>query len=128
LAKITVFRLAGGSKSAEYCSVDGNTYRQDQINGAKGYNKRVVIFRSEILSKDFLPLLARKTFVHVYTSIMSFFEFRDGFSTNESYPKSILEAFSKLVACDYNMLPDTYFIFINKVKDMCKDIKIFQEE
>ncbi len=120
-AKVQVFLFADGSKSAEYCIKDGKTYREDQINDAKGYNKEV-IFRSETLDQY---LLAKKALDHVYTSIMSFSSFINGFNNNESYPKSILEAFSKLVAYDHKILFGSFFKEVNSI---CKNIKIFQDD
>ncbi|MDR0774816.1 MAG: hypothetical protein LBE72_05920 [Rickettsia sp.] len=123
--RVQVFPSAEGSRSAEYCIKNGTTYRDDQINSAKGYNKDVV-FRSKIPEKDSLSLLVQKTLDHVYTSIMSFLSFTDGFASNESYPKSILEAFAQLIEYDYHKLPPGSFV--KKVNNICENIKIFQDD
>lgn len=119
--RIQVFPSADSNKSAKYCIQDGKTYREDQINDAKGYNKEV-IFRSETLDQS---LLAEKAFDHVYTSIMSFPSFINGFNNNTNYSKSILEVFTKLVAYDYKISFENFF---KKINSICKNINIFQDD
>jgi len=123
--KITIYPSADGDRTATYCIKDGATYRKDQINSASGYNKQV-IFRSEMLDKS---LLREKVLDHVYMSIMSFFHFKEGLvkrgASNDSYPKSILEAFSKIVEHNHRILPQEKFV--DKLKELWDNKNFFRD-
>jgi hypothetical protein len=121
--KVKVFPSADGQKIATYHLISGDDYREDQVNSARGYNKEVV-FRNEILEKEFEPLLIKKILDHVHVSIMLFLSFTSIVTGVTNYPKAILEAFTKLVAYDYSTITDKQK-FVNDVLEYSSTIKVF---